>query len=275
MILHKTGFGAVEALHWGEGDEALVVLLHAAASGPRALAGLAERLAGPGRRVLAPALTGAAGAGVRGAADPLAAHGVVANWALGAYPAARRVLFGHSMGGLVAARAAAGRADLAALVLYEPIVMAALDADDPGDRALAAAERDLLGRLAGAVASGAPEPGIAAFVEAWNEVRWAELPAKLRERLVADAGRLAAETAAVGADATPAASWRGVTAPTTILRGDRSPQLAARMAERLAALLLRGRVRVLPGLGHMGPATAPETVAAAIEAAIEAAVVAP
>lgn len=269
MTLHPTAFGTVEALEWGDpaaGD--LLVLLHAAAAGPQALAGLAERLATPCRRVLAPALAGYGGTRVEGAGDPVQAHATVARWALAAGGAGRRRLFGHSMGGLAAVLAAAGRRDLEAVVLFEPIVMATLDPADAGDAALLRAESGLIARIADGVARGAPEAGIAAFVETWNEVRWADLPLRLRERLVADAGRLAAETEAVAGCAPDPAPWSRVAAPVTILHGDRSPPLAARMACRLAGLLPAGRRVPLPGLGHMAPVLAPAAVAAAVEAAL-------
>jgi len=136
MTVHATGFGAVETLEWGDGDQ-LMVLLHAAASGPWGLTDLAERLLRPGRRVVAPALAGYGGTRVEGAPDPVSAHATVARWTLAAFPARRQVLFGHSLGGLTAVLTAAGRDDLAALVLFEPIVLAALNLDDPGDRPMA------------------------------------------------------------------------------------------------------------------------------------------
>lgn len=268
MTVHATGFGAVEALEWGDGDE-LLVLLHAAASGPWGLADLAERLLRPGRRVVAPALAGYGGTRVEGAADPVAAHVTVARWTLAAFPARRRVLFGHSLGGLTALLAAAGRDDLAALVLFEPIVLAALDPEDPGDRALADGEAGLIAGIRAAVAAGAPEPGVAAFVEAWNEVRWPDLPAKLRARLLADAGRLADETEAVTGRRIPDAAWATVAVPATVLYGDRSPALAARMAQRLAARLPVAEARCLPAVGHMGPSLAAGAMAAAIAPAMD------
>ncbi|EDP65311.1 Glutamate decarboxylase and related PLP-dependent protein [alpha proteobacterium BAL199] len=269
MAQYETDFGTVEALEWGDGDE-LLVLLHAAATGPRALADLAERLATPGRRVLVPALAGYGGTRVEGIDDPVQAHATVARWALDAGSAARRLLFGHSMGGLAAVLAADGRRDLGALVLYEPIVMAVLVPEDSVDAALIRAEAELIARISRGVSIGEPEAGIAAFVETWNEMRWVELPPRLRDRLVADAVRLAEETEAVAGCMPDPALWSRVTAPTMVLHGDRSPPLAARMATRLAGLLPAGRRTELAGLGHMAPALNSEAVAAAIETAFAA-----
>ena len=264
MTLHETEFGAVEALEWGSGDQ-LIVLLHALAAGPWGFEPLAERLLRPGRRIVAPALHGYGGTRVSGAVGPVDAHLAVARWALGSGGDGRSVLFGHSMGGITALLAAGGRDDLAALVLFEPIVHAALDDQDLEDRALGAAERAMIRGIGAGVERGAPEAELGAFIEAWNEAPWADLAPKLRERLLADAGRLAKETDAVAGRAIPAGFWATVTTPTRVLHGDRSPPLAARLAERVAGRLPDARLQTLPGLGHMAPALAPDAIAAVIE----------
>lgn len=270
MTLHQTAFGTVEALEWGDGGR-LVVLLHANAAGPWGLGPLAERLLRPGRRILAPALHGYGATRVTGAGDPVDAHLAVARWALDSGGDRGTVLFGHSLGGLTALLAAAGRDDLAALVLFEPIVHAALDPADPEDRALGAAEQATIARIRECVDRGEAEAGLSAFIEAWNETPWADMPAKLRNRLLADAGRLASETGAVARRTIPDGFWATVATPAHVLYGDRSLPLAARLAGRLAARLPQASVRCLPGLGHMAPALAAPVIAAEIEAAVVAA----
>lgn len=267
MTLHQTAFGTVEALEWGDGDQ-LVVLLHANAAGPWGLGPLAERLRRPGRRILAPALHGYGATRVTGAGDPVDAHLAVARWALDFGGDRGTVLFGHSLGGLTALLAAAGRSDLAALVLFEPIVHAALDAGDPEDRALGAAERATIARIRESVDRGEAEAGLAAFIEAWNETPWAAMPEKLRNRLLGDAERLAAETGAVARRTIPDGFWATVTSPARILYGDRSLPLAARLAVRLAARLPDASARCLPGLGHMAPSVAAPAIATEFEAAV-------
>ena len=74
-----------------------------------------------------------------------------------------------------------------ALILYEPIVLDLLRADDPDDGRARAWDRALIDRLAAGVAVGSPESGVAAFIEAYNEVQWTALPVKAREAIVADA----------------------------------------------------------------------------------------
>src|ERR1700742_225288 len=99
MPVYNTPLGAVEMLEWGDGPE-LLVMLHAAAAGPQSLAALAALLARPGLRIVAPALN-RYGATVMRAEDRVQAHVDVLRATLGLHPAARRTLFGHSMGGLI------------------------------------------------------------------------------------------------------------------------------------------------------------------------------
>ncbi|NQW10632.1 MAG: alpha/beta fold hydrolase [Alphaproteobacteria bacterium] len=265
-IVHETNFGPVALTEVGAGG-VLIVLLHAAAAGPHALVDLAKLLAAAGRRVWLPALAGYDATGPGADLDPVAAHVRVAGWVLDAARAdatvERVVLVGHSMGGLVAAKAAAGRDDLMALILCEPIVLATLARDDP------ALIRDaaLIDALDAGVASGNPEPAVAAFVAAWNEIAWSALPAEVRQRLAAGAARLARETRSVNQDATPDAVWATITTRATVVHGDRSPALAATMAQNLVERLPRATRVTLPRLGHMAPVLAPERVAALIERA--------
>lgn len=245
----------------------MIVLLHATASGPRSLAALAKLLSASGRRVWLPALAGYGKTDPAADLDPVAAHTRIALWTLNAAQADatidRVLLMGHSMGGLVAAKAAAGRDDLAALILYEPIVLATLARDDPA----LARDAVLVDALDAGVASGRPGPAVATFVEAWNEVTWSTLPKEARTALVADAARLARETRSVHQDATSDADWAAVTARTTVVHGLRSPLLAKTMAQNLVRCLPEATLVSLPGLGHMAPVLTSERIAALIERA--------
>lgn len=260
MPVYPTASGPVEVLEWGEGPT-LVLLLHAAAAGPGSLSGLAKALMGPGRRIVAPALHGYGGTLVDGADDPMAAHAAVARAVLDRYPAERRIVVGHSMGGLVTLLAAPP-AD--ALVVYEPIVLGLLRDDDPADRAARDWDRAIVAELERHLAAGDPEAGIRVFVEAWNEVAWDALPASVRARLIAAAPAMAREIRA--GSSRPLALDR-IGAPLLILQGSGSPAITARMTARLhAEVPASGRI-VLDGCGHMGPVQVPAAVAAAIEAA--------
>jgi len=264
MPLHDTPAGPVETREWGDGPE-LVVLLHAAASSPQALAGLAERLARPERRVIAPMLNGYGRTAIAGAGDSLEAHVAVAAACSGFYPATRRIVFGHSMGGLIALLRAMRDGPPDALILYEPIVVGALNRVDPEDAAALEWDGTLVRELGEKLAEGDGESGVAAFVEGWNETRWAAIPEAARARLAAAASTLAAETRAVHDCSIDATAWDRVTAPVLLLQGTISPPLVSRIMTGLLRRLPRVRRTVLAELGHMGPALRPAPVAAALE----------
>ena len=260
MPVYPTASGPLEVLEWGDGPT-LVLLLHAAAAGPGSLSGLAKALTRPGRRIVAPALHGYGGTLVDGADDPMAAHVAVVRTVLEHYPTERRVVIGHSMGGLVALLAAP---PVDAMVVYEPIVLGLLRDDDPADVAARDWDRAIVAELERHIAAGAPEAGVRVFVEAWNEVSWDALPASVRARLIAAASAMAREIRA--GSSRPLALER-IEAPLLILQGSASPAITARMTARLHGAVPGSRRVVLDGCGHMGPVQASVAVAAAIEAA--------
>jgi pimeloyl-ACP methyl ester carboxylesterase len=266
MPLYHTEAGRVETLEWGEGEE-VWVLLHAAAAGPRSLAALAERLLRPERRIVAPFLAGYGGT-ERGDGTPIEAHVAVARAVLAQHEARRRVLLGHSMGGLVALLLAATGCPLDALVLYEPITLGLLT-DDAADRVDRKWDQSIVEGFEAQLAAGDPEAGVAAFVEAWNEVAWSDLPAQVRHHLVRSAGALAKEVRS-GSDY-PLARHRvaAIATPTVILQGDASPDVTHRMTARLAALVPGARRVLAPGCGHMGPVRHADAAARAMFAAME------
>ena len=260
MPLYHTEAGTVETLEWGDGPEVLI-LLHAAATGPRSLAALAERLAAPGRRIVAPALHGYGATLMRDAADRLHAHVRVVEACMRQHDAERRVLFGHSMGGLVALLAVMAGAPVGELVLYEPIVIACLRDDDPADVACRAWDRAIVRAVQTAIAAGTAEAGIARFIEAWNETPWSTLPAALRARMVANASELVAEIAAVSFCPLDPRALATIATEVRLLQGADSPEITRRMTSRLGGILPRAQRTVMVGTGHMGPVQAPDRVA--------------
>ena len=248
---------AVEA-----GGRGPFVLLHAAGAGPRSLACLAAHLGTAAGDVRMPALPMDIDAEAARAGRPLAAHVGIVRHALGEAGDAPLVV-GHSFGGVVALLALLAGARVAGAVLYEPIAFAALDPADPGDAAGRAWDRALVDALA--AGSGDSEAGVVRFIEAWNEVAWGDLPPAVRDRALADAAAIAALTAAVHHLPLDHAALRRLDVPVLLLTGDRSPEVARRMAERLANLLPRAELRTVTGAGHMGPVKAPERVASMID----------
>lgn len=264
MPLHETPAGTVETLEWGEGREQ-IILLHAAASSPHALTGLAECLARQDRLVIAPMLNGYGRTQMRGTGDPLKAHLAVAAACLDLYPADRRIVFGHSMGGLVALLAALQHDPPDVLILYDPIVIGVLDPDDPADRAARDSDRAVIRDLAAEVAAGRPERGVATFVEAWNDVDWAAIPVAARTRLVESAPLLVAEATVVSEQEIDPDTLANFAAPVLLLHGTASPDLPRRAIGHLTRRLRHAKCTPLNGLDHMGPMTMPAAVAAAIE----------
>jgi pimeloyl-ACP methyl ester carboxylesterase len=241
MPVYHTPLGAVEMLEWGEGPE-LLVLLHAAAAGPQSLAALAKEFAGPGRRIVAPALNRYGATVMRDETDRVQAHRDVLRAVLEVHPAERRVLFGHSMGGLIGLLEAES---FDAMILYEPIVVACVE-----DRQLVEWDRAIVAKA-----------DIAEFVTAWNGAPWEALPSSVRDRLTAMAPMLIADMRAVSYCAVDL-QWLGALAmPVLLLQGETSPPITHAMMERLAKLLPQVQRVVVPACGHMGPVQAPAVIA--------------
>jgi pimeloyl-ACP methyl ester carboxylesterase len=250
MPVYHTAAGTVEMLEWGEGPE-LFVLLHAAAAGPHSLSALAGLLLRPGRRVIVPALNRYGATVVRDKADRVRAHLDVLRACLDIHPAERRVVFGHSMGGLIGLLGVLDGIAFDAMVFYEPIVTACLRDDVPDEARLRDWDRRIVA-----------EADIAAFVNAWNETPWDALSDTVRAHLTAAAAMLIADIRAVSYQAVPTDRLRRVRTPVLLLQGARSPAVTHAMTARLAALLPHSRRVVVDGCGHMGPVHVPGAVAA-------------
>jgi pimeloyl-ACP methyl ester carboxylesterase len=272
MTVQETAIGRIEVLRTGSGA-ATAILLHAAASGPRALFKLGAALAveKSGWQAALPALNGYGGSSLRDARaeDPLAAHVQIARRAFDEAgresPDGKRVLLGHSMGGLVALVAVLEGLGADALVLYEPIVLDCLDPADPSDQEARAWDSARVDKLRAFVDAGDPEAGVKAFIEAFNEVAWSSLPAPLRADLVSKASMLAAETRAAPLVKLDRMKLAALPMPVLILQGERSPPVTHRMSLRLAEAIPHATRRIVAGAGHMGPALAPAAVATQVQ----------
>ena len=266
MDIHSTPLGPIEVHTFGlEACDTAVVLLHAAASSPRALSRLAERLATSGQRVIVPALQGSGATRVAAIADPIAASVEVARFVCAQLAPRRVTLFGHSMGGLVALRTGAAAGTVANIVVYEPVAFGVLDPLTEPDASALAWDRRVADTLIANVAAGEREAGVAAFVEAWNEVAWSAIPLALRMGLVAGADRLRDEVITVSRDTMQASAYAGLGSCLTLLRGTRSPVAARLISERLLADIPGSRIEDIADAGHMGPVLRPDAIASAID----------
>ena len=255
--------GTESVVEHGHGPRRLV-LLHAAGAGPRALDRLAASLAADGWRTAAPVLAPAGRILSGEPADRFAEAIALTGHLLRRDGPGPRVLLGHSMGGLIALKAAVGGTEVDRLVLYEPIVLALLDPADPDDRAALAWDRACIDDVRAEMYAGRPEAAVRRFVEAYGDTSWAEIPAPARAALVARSGGLLAAAEATNAARHAEADVRALTVPTLLLTGSRSPAVLGRMATRLAALLPHCERITIDGAGHMGPITHPGPVAEAI-----------
>jgi pimeloyl-ACP methyl ester carboxylesterase len=264
MPLHETPAGPIETLEWGDGAEQ-IVLLHATASSANALAGLAACLARPDRRIIVPMLNGYGGTQLSTVADPIDAHMEVVEHCLRLYSARRKIIFGHSMGGLIALFCAMRSMAFDAMILFEPIVIGLLDATVAEDRAALDWDRDVVCALDAALLAGNTEAAVAGFVEAWNDAAWREIPKAVRARLIDAAPVLAPEIRAVSEWPVDHSALDRIVLPALIIRGTLSPTLIRLVSGALERRLPNTACEALDETGHMGPITASAKVAASVD----------
>jgi pimeloyl-ACP methyl ester carboxylesterase len=255
-------------VHSVTGSGPTVVLLHSGGMSGRQFGKLAALLEGS-HRVVAPDLIGSGGNPPWPDGQPFHflkdVHAVAELIGAGASAPEPVHLVGHSYGGLLAltlARLHPGR--VRSLALYDPVVFGVLHADRqlPAD---AAGLADLPTAPLLDEASGGGEAWFEAFVGYWNGPgAWAALPEKSREAFLRVGRKVYLEVASLMADRTPASAYAGLTIPSLLMTGERTPVAARRVVARLASLLPRSRVEVIAGAGHMGPITHATTVNALI-----------
>jgi pimeloyl-ACP methyl ester carboxylesterase len=263
MTIHQTDFGAVETLEFGAaGTGSLVVLLHATATGPGSLARLGKTLAASGHHVVIPALHRYGGTWVEVDGTAIERSARAVGWVLDTFEADGRALFGQSMGGLTALLGAlAAMRPIERLMLYEPMVMQVLDPRDGADMREREWDRALVRAVMASIGTDDYEAAIAAFIAAWNEAAWGDIPQKTRDTILRSGEGLAAEMRAVNDMPFDAAGLSVMRTPTLLLGGGASPPLAGRILDRLERCLPNTKRVRFDGLGHMGPVLAPSLVA--------------
>jgi pimeloyl-ACP methyl ester carboxylesterase len=267
MPVYHTAAGSVETLEWGDGPE-LFVLLHAAAAGPQSLAALATMLLRPGRRVIVPALHGYGMTVMLATPDRVKANLDVLRVCLATHAAERRVVFGHSMGGLIGLLGALDGLPLDGIVLYEPIVTACLRPDVPQEAALRDWDRSIVNQVERCLTDGNTESGVAIFINAWNETPWGELPPAVRARLIASAEALRADVRSVSDHLVPIDHLARLRMPVLLLQGTLSPPITHAITARLASLLPHAQHHTVAGCAHMGPILMPAAIHQAVAASL-------
>ncbi len=176
-------------------------------------------------------------------------------------------LVGHSYGAAVAVKIALMRPDLVrSLVLYEPVLVHLLREGGRRDRALLR-QIDLVGRrLAEAVAGRVPEAGMSQFIDFWNgDGAWARTPSEVRDLLTRQAGQVVHDFAAGLSETWVASRCQGITCPTLMLSGEKSPAVTRRVAEIVVENIPTARHEEIPDVGHMAPVTHGELIGELIE----------
>jgi pimeloyl-ACP methyl ester carboxylesterase len=179
-------------------------------------------------------------------------------------------LIGHSYGGAVALKAAlAGPGRLRSLVLFEPVIFALLNADDP-DQPAAREITAVRDATIAAVDRGDLDTAGARFVDYWAGAgAWAGMPDQ-RRRPVATAMRtVKSEWHAAFEEPVPLSAFGALDVPTLCLVGSDSPASSRAIARLLAKTLPRVSEVEIEGVGHMGPVTHPDRINALIEDHLE------
>ncbi|QEX19216.1 alpha/beta hydrolase [Hypericibacter terrae] len=243
------------------GPSALAVLLHSSASSGSQWKSLTGWLA-PSLHVMTPDLPGyGTAAGLDdGEDDVLADAGPVI--ALIEQAGAAAHLVGHSYGGVIALAIAMARPELVrSLTLIEPVAFYLLRNGDADDRRLLREVNSIEARIRAAMDLGAPEIGMARFIDFWNgEGSWARLEPARQIHLCRQIHRVAANFAAVAQEPCTLTPIRAIRRPTLIIRGEQSPGCTRRIAGMLEAAIPSARLAEIPNAGHMAPLTHPHYV---------------
>jgi len=165
-------------------------------------------------------------------------------------------LVGHSYGGLVALTLARSQPrQVRSLTVYDPVAFGVLHAvGDPDGLADLARADDY--PVFTDDARGGGEAWLEVFVDYWNGPgSWRALPDPTKQAFLRVGRKVYAEVRSLLRDRTGAAAYAGVTAPTLLLGGQRSPLAVRRVVELLAGSLPSATLRIVEGAGHMGPIT--------------------
>lgn len=170
------------------------------------------------------------------------------------------ILFGWSLGGLLAIEAAVGRSDITSIVLYEPVCRPFVPASvEPISRAVEAGDLDRAVELVLTEISRAPAEQIVALRSspAWDQFKTFAIPAGV-------------ELAALNAHDPDFAAYACIEAPLTIIVGalNEDHEVYGAAFGRFLDHLPDTTKVVLPGQGHLAHIEDPALLAKTIDAAI-------
>lgn len=253
----ETPSGTIDLYQLGDGPEC-VLMLHASGTGAGSLLALAALVAHPGRTILVPYFDRYGATRMAGDTG-LQRHLAVVRGLSATLQAPPRV-FGHSMGGYIALRAAAAGMACHSLVAIEPVALGVL-AHDPEDRAILEIDRRAVSAIAPKMAAGDPEGAIRDFIGLWNGEAWDAIPDRVRAGILALAPAILADTSAVSFDETPASAYAGIACPVRLVGTGHGPVPARAVLRRLAGAMPGAERRCVAAAGHMGPVQRPDLFA--------------
>lgn len=242
-----------------------VLLLHCSAGSGRQWEGLVRALEGD-RYAIAPDLYGYGEAGPWPGPGPITLSAEAAR-AVDAVAAEAEPLdvVGHSYGGAVALRLAMEQARrIRSLTLIEPVAFHVLRHGPARDRRLLGSVHRIAAAMIEGVLSGDYQAAMQCFVDYWNgDGAWAATDPAARRRIARHAPKIVLDFhAAINEETTPAEYGGAFSFPVRIMRGNRSPEPARRVAELLGEHIPGARLVTVAGAGHMLPLSHPaETLA--------------
>jgi pimeloyl-ACP methyl ester carboxylesterase len=166
-------------------------------------------------------------------------------------------LVGHSYGGALALYVAVRRIGrVASLTLYEPSAFHLLRQMGSNGRAALEEITALAGVAGNGIVTGDYVRAAAVFVDYWNGPgAWVAMKPEVRASVLAWFAKAPLDFQAALGDQTPLAAYRRLNCPVMIMRGEHALTPSRIISEKLASLVLRSRVVVVPSAGHMGPLT--------------------
>jgi pimeloyl-ACP methyl ester carboxylesterase len=147
------------------------------------------------------------------------------------------------------------------LCVIEPVAFHLLRNAARGDRALLHEVAAIESALRAAIATETPEHGMARFIDFWNgNGSWTRLEPDVRSHLCGQIGQVVANFAAIANESSSLVPVRSIGCPTTVIRAERSPAPARRIAKLLSDAIPGAVLADIPGAGHMAPLTHPQWV---------------
>ena len=105
----------------------------------------------------------------------------------------------------------------------------------------------------------------AVYMKYWvGRLRWWSMPPRARRAVVETVGKVGAEFEAVVHLTRTVDDYRGITAPTRLIAGQRTLRPARAIVDDLLGILPDSHLRVIPGSGHMSPLTHPAAVSSLV-----------